>query len=76
MTFVYNMKSGAHSHRQAQVTSRVALAMYTIIAMLPALWLFGLPSLPLSVVVPPEIQHKLLPEHKHFIYATFGVFIM
>ena len=29
-----------------------------------------------SVVVPPEIQHKLLPEHKHFIYATFGVFIM
>ena len=35
MTFVYSRKSGAHSHRQAQVTSRVvlAMAMYTIIAL-------------------------------------------
>ena len=36
MTFVCSMKSDAHSHHQ---TSRVVLAMYTIIAMLPALWL-------------------------------------
>ena len=29
-----------------------------------------------SVVVPPDIQHNLLSEHKHFIYATFRVLIM
>ena len=48
MTFVYNMKSGAHSHRQAQVTSRVVECILSLQCCLqPALWLFGLPSLPL-----------------------------
>ena len=28
------------------------------------------------VVVSLEMQSKLLPEHKHFIYSTFGIFIM
>ena len=38
-----------------------------------AIWVTSIPS---GVIVPMEVKSKLLPEHKHFIYATFGVSVM
>ena len=38
-----------------------------------AVWPNFIPS---SVIVSMEVQSKLLPEHKHLIYVTFGVSVM
>ena len=43
------------------------------VACVMAVWPTFIPS---SVLVPMEVQSKLLPEHKHWLYVTFGVSVL
>ena len=73
ITFACSMKNGAPPGSSEKQSRFGNVYYHCNVSCVKAVWPTFIPS---SVVVPIEMQSKLLPEHNHFMYVTFGLSLM